>query len=121
MKRPIVERGMLLTAAALFGLMLWGRQGPLSWSQSALYVPAGLLVLAVANTLLRSKVLAWGIFTLALVVLMIIGGTWVVLDRARAGFPSRDFVRSVALYGVLSSIGLMQLRVPAPPKGASPP
>lgn len=104
----------------LGGLTLGWRQGPISLGQPALYVPFGLLALAVVNTFLRAKVLAWGIFTVALVVFMIIVGTWVVLDRAMKGPPPTDFIRSTALYGFLATAGLLQLRLPAPPKGDSP-
>lgn len=109
-----------MAALVLGGLTLGWRQGSLSLGQPALFVPFGLLVLAVANTFLRAKGLAWGIFTVALVLFMIIVGTWVVMDRAMKGPPPADFVRSTALYGFLAAAGLTQLRLPVPPKGDSP-
>lgn len=119
MKGHLFERGVILAAVMIFGVMLWGRSGPLVWRQPALYVPAGLVVLSSVNSLLRAKVLSWGIFTVALVVFMIIVGTWVVMDRAMKGPPSLDFLRSAALYGCLAMVGLMQLRLSTPPKGDS--
>lgn len=109
-----------MAATALFLWILALRQRPLAWGTSALYIPTGLMGLSLVNTFLRAKGLAWGIFTVALVVFMIIVGTWVVMDRAMRGPPPPDFIRTTALYGALATLGLLQLRVSSPPKGESP-
>lgn len=114
----------MLGGAAL--LYFWGvgirvLQGSVSWGRSAVYLPTGLFVLVLINNRLRSKVLAWGIFTGALFLFLIILGTWVVVDRAVVGLPAGDFFRSMGLYVLLAVGALMQLRVPNKAKeGALP-
>jgi hypothetical protein len=115
--RSRVEWSLLAAATALYLWTLALRQRPMSWAASSLYVPTGLIVLSFTNTFLRAKGLAWGIFTVALIVFMIIVGTWVVMDRAMEGPPSADFARTMALYGTLAASGLFQLRVSSVPKG----
>lgn len=107
-------------AVLLFVWTLVSHQGPIPWRQSPLFVPAGLVVLSIINSFLRAKGLAWGIFTVAFVVFMIILGTWVVMDRAMKGPPATDFLRSIALYGFLATAALLQLRVSSSKKETSP-
>jgi hypothetical protein len=114
LKRGLAEYGVLGGAALLY---FWGvgirvLQGSVSWGRSAVYLPTGLFVLVLINNRLRSKVLAWGIFTGALFLFLIILGTWVVVDRAVVGLPAGDFFRSMGLYVLLAVGALMQLRVP---------
>ncbi|MBK8574142.1 MAG: hypothetical protein IPN90_00145 [Elusimicrobia bacterium] len=121
MKPHRVERVVLVGAAALYLWNLVLRPGPIPWGTSAVYIPTGLITLSLTNTFLRAKGLAWGIFTVTLVVFMIVVGTWVVMDRAMKGPPPADFARSLFLYGSLAAAGLIQLRVSSSSKGDSSP
>lgn len=120
MKGLRAERIILSVGVLLFALTLVSHQGPIPWRQSPFFVPTGLVVLSIINSFLRAKGLAWGIFTAAFVVFMIILGTWVVMDRAMKGPPATDFLRSIALYGFLATGALMQLRVSSSKKEFPP-
>ena len=116
--------GFLLGGAFLLNvgtLLLRGSRGAALWGKSSFFAPTGLLLLALINIRLRSKLLAWGVFTVAFVLFMIVVGTWVVMDRAMRGPSPIDFFRTSVLYGFLAAAGLMQLRVSSPPKGVSTP
>ncbi|MBL8024054.1 MAG: hypothetical protein JNK54_07225 [Elusimicrobia bacterium] len=112
MKGLRAEYGVLAMAVVLY---LWtvgirALHGSVSWGRSAVYLPTGLLVLALINNRLRAKGLAWGLFTGALFLFLVILGTWVVVDRALVGLPAVDFFRSMGFYVVLAVGALMQLR-----------
>lgn len=119
MKARRVERLVLTAVFVLFGFTLWrwAGRGPIPRARSVVFVPGGLLVLSALNFHLRAKGLAWGVFSLAFILCLIVVGTWVVTDRASAGSPTMDFFRASALYGVLAAAALFQLRVGSSERG----
>lgn len=77
---------------------------------ASFYLPAGLLLMAGLNHRLRSKVLAWGVFTAALVSAMIVFGTWALSVRVEAFPLTVNFLATTVLYASLAVGALFQLR-----------
>ncbi len=80
------------------------------WSDASLYLPTGLLILTAVNSRLRSKVLAWAVFTLALVLGMIVFGAGAVSYRASTGFSAINMGGATLLYASLAVAAAFQLR-----------
>ncbi|MBL0350773.1 MAG: hypothetical protein IPP68_10450 [Elusimicrobia bacterium] len=80
-------------------------------NNAALYLPLGLILLGLVNAGLRSKVLAWGIFTAALVLGMIVFGAWAVTFRSVVGSQTLNFTAATVLYAALTTAAACQLRV----------
>lgn len=99
--------------------LLWGGGGaariarglPVDGTAAAFFLPTGLLVLTWLNHRLRSRVLAWGVFTLGLTLAMIVFGAWVLADRAAAGVSLVNAGAATLLYGALALAAALQLRV----------
>jgi heme A synthase len=80
-------------------------------NNAALYLPVGLVALGLVNAGLRSKVLAWAIFTAALVLGMIVFGAWAVTFRSVVGSQTLNFMAATILYAALTTAAACQLRV----------
>jgi hypothetical protein len=107
------EKIFLGLSASLFaaGLLLSFRTGEaLDWTKARMFFPAGLWAMAAANVKIRSKVLAWGIFTFSFVFFMIVFGPWVVGLRTVATVETIKFMRAMATFLCLAVTGLFQLR-----------
>lgn len=106
------ETASLLLAGGLLvgGLVAQRARGlPLGVGSSAVYLPAGLWLLAGVNARLRSRVLAWSLFTFALVLAFVVFGAWVLASRV--GGSAVNAGSTVVLYAALSSVAAFQLRV----------
>lgn len=111
------EQAFLFLSAVLFlaGLVLGARTGELVvWTEKRVFLPAGLLSLALINIRLRSRVLGWGLFTVAFVLFMIVFGPWVLGVRVTAGPETIKFMRAMGMYISLALTGLFQLRAARP-------
>lgn len=111
------EKTFFFLSAALFvgGLALAARTGEtVSWMEKRVFLPAGLLSLAAVNVRLRSRVLGWGLFTVAFVLFMIVFGPWVLGVRVTAGTETFKFMRAMGMYICLALTGLFQLRAARP-------
>jgi hypothetical protein len=97
-------------AVALFAGMAWESAGRFGWGSYPIFLPMGLLVLTAANVWLRSRVLAWGVFTLAFVFLVTVLGAFVIQMRTIPDLSWIPFLRALALYAALAMTGLFQLR-----------
>lgn len=109
-----------LAAAALLLAAGWAARALRGESAAppagAVYPPLGLFLLGGLNARLRSKVLAWTVFTASLVLALIVFGAGAVAHRAIAGAPTANFVGAAALYAALAVAAACQLRVS--PQGA---
>jgi len=91
------------------------RGEPVDGDRASMYFPMGLLILTAVNGRLRSKVLAWAVFTLALVVGMIVFGAGIVTYRASMGFSAANVGAATLLYAALATAAGFQLRVEGAP------
>lgn len=111
------EQMFLFLSGALFlaGLALAARTGePVVWTEKRVFLPAGLLSLVLINVRLRSRVLGWGLFSVAFVLFMIVFGPWVLGVRVTAGPETLKFMRAMGMYISLALTGLFQLRAARP-------
>lgn len=106
------EWGLLAIALVLhlIGIAAATRLPGFRWAHYVVFVPTGLWALAAVNVRLRSRILAWSVFTSAILVFMVILGAWAL--NSRAGAPSHGllFLRSLAFYAVLGAAALFPLR-----------
>ena len=112
-----VEVICLALAALLEAWMLRDLRaaGPIHWRHYSVFLPAGILGLGFVNAFLRSKILAWSVFTLSLIIFMIVLGFVAVAYRQLPQAALGQSVRGLALYAALGTAGLYQLRLrPAP-------
>jgi thiol:disulfide interchange protein len=80
------------------------------WVRYPVFIPTGLLALCVINSGLRSKLLAWSVFTLSFVCLVAVLGAFVIQFRTIVEVPWFAFVRAFVMYLAFSMTGLCQLR-----------
>ncbi len=93
------------------GLVLAVRTGEgLDWTRARLFLPSGVLSLLAVNVRLRSKVLAWALFSLSFVLFMVVFGPWVLGLRTTDSVETLKFLRAMALYLCFALTGLFQLR-----------
>jgi len=74
------------------------------------FISTGLLLLAVINRRLMSKILGWGLFTVSFVCLVVVLGAFVVQMRMVLDLEWFFFVRTLVFYAALSVATLYQLR-----------
>ncbi len=79
-----------------------------------MFLPIALTVMAFVNAALRSKVVGWGLFTIALVLFMIIFGAAAVGYRGLSAVGFVDFARAFGFYAAVGAAGLYQLRLRSP-------
>lgn len=111
--------GAFLALAAVFYAAGFFLGVPPDWTRSPLFLPTGLLSLALINVRLRSKVLGWGLFAGAFLLFMAVFGPYALGLRADRGLDVLRFMRAMAMYLALAMAGLFQLRTrrPLPPAG----
>ncbi len=80
-----------------------------------MFLPTGLLVLSWFNHRLRSRVLAWAMFALALALAMIVFGAWALAHRTALGASLVNAAAATLLYACLAAAAALQLRA-VPPK-----
>lgn len=85
--------------------------GSVDWSRYPVFLPTALLVLSAANHLLRSKVLAWGIFSIGFLCFMAVLGACILSVRTKPDVVWIIFLRIMGLYLCLALSGFYQLRV----------
>src|SRR6185503_19887762 len=83
---------------------------PVLWGRYPVFLPTGLLFLGLVKHLLRSKVLARGLFSLSFVFLILVLGALVAWTTTIAGREGAGFLLMLALYGATGMAGLYQLR-----------
>ncbi len=84
--------------------------GGVDWGRYPVFLPSALLVLGAVNHLLRSKVLAWGIFTIGFLCFMALLGACILIVRAKPDPMWIVFFRAMGLYICLAMAGFYQLR-----------
>lgn len=113
------ENAALASAAVFFlaGLAWVARDAgwpAVRWTRYPTFLPLGLILLAAVNHRLRSRFLAWGIFTLAFILLVVLSGAWAVQFRALPAVRGILFLRGFLMYAALALTALFQLRPPRP-------
>jgi hypothetical protein len=98
-------------AALLYGWFLADANGRIDWTSYSVFLPTALLALVASNYWLRSKVLAWGIFTIGFLCFMAVMGACILNVRTKPDVLWIVFMRAMGLYLCLSIAAFYQLRV----------
>ncbi len=85
--------------------------GSVDWGRYPVFLPTALLALGAVNHVLRSKVLAWGIFTLGFLGFMALLGACILSVRTKPDVLWIFFLRAMGMYLFLALAGFYQLRV----------
>jgi hypothetical protein len=107
------EEGVFFIAVGLYlwGLLLAVRTGGgLRWNEYPVLIPTALLLLCSVNRRLRSKLVGWGVFSLAFACLLAVLGAFVIQFRLLPDSQWILFLRALALYSFIGLLGLYQLR-----------
>ena len=102
--------GIGMTLYVLGPLFLLTRGRSIPWESYPVFLPTGLLALALLNRWVRSRVLGWGVFSLAFVFFLAVFGSLVMRMRAVPDVQWIWFCRALAMYAAFGMAGLYQLR-----------
>jgi hypothetical protein len=107
------ERNLLIFSTILYliGMALAiPARNRVDWGNYAVFVPTGLVALAWANSFLRSKILAWAVFSLGFVLALAVFGPLVVGVRIQTGEGWIQLLRAFLSFAGVAGAGALQLR-----------